>query len=138
MELREEQKRLVARKIRSDFDNFWELVIETGDSDFLKYVYALMFRVYELQLDGKYMTKMQACRYIPLKHAATCKKYLDIAEQRGFFEFVDSTTDGRKKIVRPGKELLRFVEGTIQNSLNEMSEILSDNAVPLLASQTKS
>src|SRR5690348_17265783 len=123
MELMEERKRRVAKKIRSDFDRFWELVVET-DSDFLKYVYALIFRVYEMHTEGKYMTKMQACRYIPLKHAATCKKYLDIAEERGFFQFEPSTTDARKIVVKPGPQLLQFVEESIRSSLEEMSEIL--------------
>jgi len=126
MQLEEGQKRLVAKKIRGDFDRFWELVIESGDSDFLKYVYALIFRVYELHLDRKYMTKMQACRYVPLKHAATCKKYMDIAERKGFFSFQPSSSDARKIIVKPGPQLLEFVETTIRTSLDEMSEIVAD------------
>src|SRR5947199_2104391 len=113
MQLNEHQRRLVAKKIRGDFDRFWEVVIDSGDSDFLKYVYALLFRVYEMHLDNKYMTKMQACRYIPLAHAATCKKYLDIAQRRGFFYFERQASDARKWIVKPGPELLRFVEDTI-------------------------
>jgi len=120
------QKRLAAKKIRSDFDRFWELVMESGDSDFMKYVYALLFRVYEMHMEGKYMSKMQACRYIPLKHAATCKKYLDIAERNGFFKYEPSPTDGRKKIVKPGPQLLKFVEETVKSSIEEMTEIMAE------------
>jgi hypothetical protein len=128
MQLHEAQRRRVVKKIRGDFDRFWDLVVESGDSDFLKYVYALIFRVYEMHLDEKYMTKTQACRYIPLKHAATCKKYLDVAERKGFFCFEPSATDARKSIVKPGAELLNFVEATIHSSLEEMSEIVADSS----------
>ena len=128
MPLPARQRRLVAKKIATDFDRFWEMVVDTtDDSDFLKYVYALLFRVYELHLDGKYMTKMQACRYIPLRHAATCKKYLDIAERKGFFTFEPSPTDRRKTIVKPAPQLVQFVEETVRLSVQEMSEILSEH-----------
>lgn len=124
MHVEEAQKRLIARKIRSDFEQFWDTAIESGGSDFIKYVYALLFRVYELHLENKYMTKMQACRYIPLHHAATCKKYMDIARDKGYFEYVNSESDQRKQMVQPGPQLIEFVEERISNSAAEMDEII--------------
>jgi hypothetical protein len=123
MHVEEAQRRLIAKKIRTDFEQFWDTAIESGGSDFIKYVYALLFRVYELHLEDKYMTKMQACRYIPLQHAATCKKYMDIARDKGFFEYVDSESDHRKTIVKPGPQLIDFVEERISSSAAEIDEI---------------
>lgn len=118
------KKSAVARKLRGDFDRFWDLAIERGDADFLRYVYSLIFRVYEMHLQGKYMSKMQACRYIPLHHASTCKKYLELARERNYFLEVPSEFDKRKKIIKPGPALIDFVETSISESIDEMEEII--------------
>ena len=123
MQIEDAQRRLIAKKIRGDFEQFWDAAVENGGSEFIKYVYALLFRVYELHLEGSYMTKMQACRYIPLQHAATCKKYMDMAAEKGFFDYSTLESDQRKIIVRPGPELLNFVEERISSSAVELEEI---------------
>lgn len=123
MQVEDAQKRLIAKKIRSDFEQFWDTTIENGGSEFIRYVYALLFRVYELHSEGRYMTKMQACKYIPLQHAATCRKYMDLARDKGFFKYEGSDTDQRKVVIKPGPQLLDFVEERISASAAEIKEI---------------
>lgn len=126
MELQQQQKRRYAQKVCSDFERFWEMVVGgTDDTDFIKYVYALLFRVYEMHLDGRYLTKTQACKFIPLRHAQTSAKYLDAAEKKGFFKFEQSPMDARKIFVKPGPELVHFVEERVETGLEEIAEILS-------------
>ncbi len=119
------QRKLVAEKLRRDYDRFYETLVEDAGRDFLKYLYALFMRVYELSFDDKFMSKSDAARFIPLQHATTRRKYLDHAAELGFLEFAQNPTDGRSELVKPGPKLAPFVTGEVDQSLQEMNDIVA-------------
>ena len=119
------QRKLVAEKLRNDYRRFYETLIEDAGKDFLKYLYALFMRVYELAYDDKYMSKSEAANFIPLSHATTRRKYLDHAERLGFLVFEKNPTDGRSELVKPGPSLEPFVTGEVEQSLVDLDRIIA-------------
>jgi len=115
------QKRLV------DFAGFINRITdEVGDFRFLMHVDRLLTNIYLLHQEGKYMSKMQACRLIPAEHVDTCKKYVEEAERLGFFQFGDDRQDRRKKVIVPTDEFIRYVEQRAAASLDEIKSIVTD------------
>lgn len=113
------QRRLV------DFAGFIDqMTSEIGDFRFLMHVDRLLTHIYLLHQEGKYMSKMQACRLIPAEHVDTCKKYVQEAQRLGFFEFRDDPSDRRKKVIAPTDEFIRYVEQRAASSLDEIRLIV--------------
>lgn len=119
------QRKLIAEKLRHDYSRFYETLVEDAGKDFLKYLYALFMRVYELGYDQKFMSKSEAAHFIPLTHATTRRKYLDHAVRLGFLIFEPNPTDGRSELVKPGPNLEAFVTGEVDQSLADIERIIA-------------
>lgn len=87
-------------------------------------LHALLFKVYQAHLDGEYITKLQAYRYIPLKHSVSCSKYLDEARAQGYLDFRRDKADSRVSRVVPGPQLERYIESEMALLLDGFSSIL--------------
>lgn len=120
----EAQIREGLRYRHSKFHSFMdEFKNSTSDAKFYYYVNNLLFRIYELHLDGKFMTKTNACRMIPLANANACQKYVEEAQKRGFIKIEDSVDDKRKKIIVPNADLIEYVENNISDDLNTIRDV---------------
>lgn len=78
------------------------------------------------------MTKSQCCRFIPLKHSNSCKKYMDEAEAKKYIEVVRDTVDKRQRLIKPGPALLAYVETEIDRTmaagyLDQISSLVSSS-----------
>jgi hypothetical protein len=118
------QKRLVAARERERYYRWWNRLHCEEEGSFVKYLYSLFFRIYELHLDGKYIRRMQAGLYIPLKHPATIKRHIDAAVAAGYLRFETSETDERVTVLKPGPQLIQLVESEIEREMREASEII--------------
>lgn len=120
------QKQILwAVKGRVAFADFINQVIGNSvDYRLLIYIDRLLLNIYLLHLDGKYMSKTQACRLIPAEHIDTCKKYVAEAERLGFFRLIEDNTDKRRKNVVPTEEFIAFVRGKAVTALQEAQEVL--------------
>lgn len=103
-----------AKRLRGEYNRFYEKLVQTAGREFLKYLYGFFMRVYELDFEGKHMKKTEAANYIPLEHATTRRKHLERAAKLGFLKFQRSATDGRVWLVLPGPKLKPFVTGEIE------------------------
>lgn len=111
-------RRQFAQLKAEEFSRFLERLEEDSrDAALMRYVYVLFLKIYELELDGRHLTKSQACRFIPLKHAVSCAKYLDEAQKAGYIRFKRDEIDRRKILVKPSQALLDFVEEEIDRSI---------------------
>ena len=110
-----------------EFTSFIEDLFSEEDGSFFYYARALLFKVYEMDRKGKRMTKMQACRYIPSQHAGTCRKYVDIAERKGFLTLRKRPNDKRRIDVIPNDQLKDWVKHEMNKELRaayRMSKLL--------------
>lgn len=111
-------RRRFAHLKAEELSRFIEQVAEESrDANLLRYLYVLFLKMYEMEMEGRYMTKSQACRFIPLKHAASCAKYLEEAKSAGYVYFETDEIDRRKSLVKPSKSLLAFVEAEVDRSI---------------------
>lgn len=116
---------LLAHELRN-FEKLMLRLEEEHEELFYRYVYRLLLKVYELNLHGRYMSKMQACRYIPLRHQAAAQSYLHEAEERGFIEMRPNPRDGRKTDIIPRKQLIEFVEEQLENAGDELRVAMAE------------
>ncbi len=112
-------RKAIARFKAGEFSDFLEQIEnETDDHQIKRYLYALFFRIYYMSLDGAYMTKSQCCRFIPLRHTNSCKKYMDEAETKRYIKVEQDTVDKRRHIIKPGPALLAYVEAEIDRTMS--------------------
>lgn len=115
-----ENDELIGRFLRhkdEEFASFVEDLFSEEDGSFYYYAKALLFKVYEMDMKGKRMTKMQACRYVPSQHAGTCRKYVDIAQNKGFITLKKSAHDKRRIDVIPNEQLTHWVRREIEKEI---------------------
>lgn len=79
------------------------------------HLYLLFHKIYEGHLESKYMNKAQASSLIPLKHAASCSKYLDIARSAGYIIFERKKDDTRNYLVKPTARLIKVMEENVDS-----------------------
>lgn len=101
-----------------------EALLHGEEGDLYRYLHNLMYQIYWRQADGRYLTKNQACRFIPAKHSSTCRKYLDLAVKEKLIEFKRSDIDKRKTYIKPSNRLISIVDAEVEESITELSDIL--------------
>lgn len=115
----------IARK-RSSFSEFMQSICsENTDWRFFYYIDNLLMVIYEHHQNGKYITKSQACRLIPIGHTNTCKKYVEEAQARGYILFEADKLDARRILVVPTEELIAYVRSQIEKSIDEARELVA-------------
>jgi hypothetical protein len=92
---------------------YWESLFDEEDRKLAPYFRMLMLKLYIYHEQNKKMYKMGACRFIPVDHAASAKKYVDLAEQKGWIRFEPETRDKRKIIVEPCQSLLDMIDNYV-------------------------
>ena len=88
----------------------WQSLFDEEDQDLARDFRLLMIKLYRYHRQNRPMYKMDACRFVPMKHSASAKKYIDRAEERGLIAFEPDTKDKRKVLVRPSPALIELVE----------------------------
>jgi hypothetical protein len=117
---RAKMRKEFAKLKASEFSRFLDQIIEdVSESTIKRHLYLLFFKMYEMQIESKFMSKAQACRFIPLRHAASCQKYLEEARKLGYLEVQTDERDKRRQVIRPGQPLLDFVEEEIDRMIFE-------------------
>lgn len=120
---------------RSTFSDFMDRILSENSNDvrFFFHVENLLIIIYEHHLANKFISKSSACKFIPIGHSNTCKRYLQEAEDRGFIKFVRDKTDPRRENVVPTKELIAYVESKMEAAIDEARELVADvsGAMPL-------
>ncbi len=124
----DEQLRSVARLIAERNEKLWASFLEEAGDDLLRYLHVLLFKIYEMHLNGRHMTKGQASRYIPARHSKTCKKYLDLAVSENLIEIVPHSIDKRKQIIKPRERLLTFARSELAKAADEIKDAVSELA----------
>jgi hypothetical protein len=124
---------LVSR--RNAFSDFMQEIL-SGHRDDLRfhfYIDNLLMIIFEHHLDGKYISKTQACRLIPIGHTNTCKKYVEEAQARGFVKFVKDKRDARRENVVPTAELISYVRSQMEKQIDEARDLIGrvSDAKPL-------
>jgi hypothetical protein len=76
-------------------------------------LYVVFHKIYEYHLQSKYMNKAQACELIPLRHTASCSKYLEMARESGYIRFERDKADTRNYLVKPTQLFLTFMEKNV-------------------------
>jgi len=122
----DEQIRAALATARSNFHDFMERMLTENSHDvrFFFYVDNLLVNIYEHYLNGKYITKTQACRLIPIGHSNTCKKYVDEAVERGFIKLESDKVDGRRVLVVPTGELISYVRAKMESAIDEARHLI--------------
>jgi hypothetical protein len=122
--------RAAIAKRRSSFNDFMQRILseQSNDIRFFFYIENLLVVIYEHHLNGKFITKSQACRFIPIGHSNTCKRYLEEAEARGYVKFVPDDRDSRRINVVPTEELIAYVTSKIENAIDEARELIGEVA----------
>lgn len=117
----------IARAIQKGFVSFGDFLQkmedDVADHKFIFHVDRLLTNIFVNHLQGKYLTKTQACRMIPAEHIETCKKYVDEAKAHGFIYFKPDPTDARRWFVVPTEEFLEFLRKRAASALDEALEI---------------
>lgn len=88
----------------------WQSLFDEEDQDLARDFRLLMIKLYRYHRQNRPMYKMDACRFIPMKHSASAKKYIDRAQERGLVSFAPDPKDRRKVVVRPSAALIELVE----------------------------
>jgi hypothetical protein len=110
---------------RSSFSEFMQSILaENIDRRFFYHIDHLLMVIYEHHQNGKYITKSQACRLIPIGHTNTCKKYVEEAQARGYVRFEPDRNDARRVRVIPTEELLTYVRDQIEKSIDQARELV--------------
>ncbi|MER8995559.1 hypothetical protein [Mesorhizobium sp. M0678] len=111
----------------SDF--ITELHDNVDDQRLHAFIERLLMNIYLRHLDGKTVSRSQACRMVPADHLDTCKKYVAEAERLGFVAFEDDPKDRRRKNVIPTPDLIEYVEARARATLDTASAILQRKPV---------
>lgn len=109
-----------------EFVDYWENLFDEEDRELAPYFRRVMIRLYIYHAQNKLMYKMDACRFIPVKHASSAKKYIDLAEKKGWIKFIPEIKDKRKTIVQPSDELLQLVERHLLHAVDTIGATSSD------------
>jgi len=96
----------------------------SNDVRFFFHIEHLLLVIYEHALKGKYISKSQACRLIPVGHMNTCKRYVEEAEQRGFVKFEIDKEDARRVSVIPTEELTAYVHSKMESAIDEARQLV--------------
>jgi hypothetical protein len=113
----------VAHK-RLNFSEFVARIEKENDARFSYYIENLLLIIYEHYLDDKFISKSQACKFIPMAHSNTCMRYLTEAEDRGFVKFVQDERDSRRTNVVPTDQLLDHVRSKIEADIDDAREFI--------------
>ena len=126
----EEHIRAAVAHKRSTFNDFMEEILSDHQDDrrFHFYIDNLLIIIYEHSLNGKYISKTQACRLIPVGHTNTCKKYVEEAEAKGFINFVPDQKDARRLNVVPTDDLINYVRNKIEKEIDQARELIGQVA----------
>lgn len=106
-----------------------DLVEPSKDEKLVRNVGALLLKIFNLSVEGKRLTKSQACRLIPATQAATCIRYVNKVEQLGLVSFEDDKVDRRKTYVVPTEKLILMIEQKVETILDEMRTVLGSVAI---------
>jgi len=111
---------------RASFAEFMDKIADEND-DWRFYIQIghLLRVIYEHHLNGKFITKSQACRFIPVGHTNTCLRYVEEAEARGFIRFVADKNDARRLRVIPTDDLISYVRAEAERALDEARELIA-------------
>jgi hypothetical protein len=111
---------------RNAFYDFMQEILSDHRDDlrFHFYIDNLLLIIYEHSLAGKFISKSQACRLIPIGHTNTCKKYVEEAKARGFVKFVKDKKDQRRENVVPTNELISYVRARMEKEIDEARDLI--------------
>lgn len=117
----EEQIDVVLGSEVSTFEEFIKDIITRNDSDriFFNTVIGLLLKIYQMHKQNRFLTKMQACMYIPMRHQSGCLEYVKEAEARGYIKIVQDSADKRKFNVIPEPALIAYVENYLHTIIDE-------------------
>ena len=120
---------LLHRKLERPYefaDLMDEIKYDMDNAIVYKNIRRLLFKIYELNLSGRNLTKTQACVYIPSSNNAACYKYVHKAKSLGYIKFERSKEDKRRYFVIAQKELLKYVESELDKEIDSIREVLGE------------
>ena len=112
----------------SDFIADMEASVE--DPRLFMYIDRLLMNIYVRHLEGRAVSRSEACRMVPADHIDTCKKYVAEAERLGLVAFEDDPKDRRRKNVKPTPELISYIEDRARMTLDVAHALLQHKPVP--------
>jgi hypothetical protein len=88
----------------------WEELFEEEDRKLALTLRRLLLKLYIYHQEGKKMYKMDAGKFMPLDHAASTRKYLDLAKTKRWLKFTKERSDQRKKVIELSQSLLTMID----------------------------
>lgn len=116
-----QMKLMCLRKV-DDTKLRWDALLQQ-DPDAFKYLRRLSFALYYSHLEGRPLTISDACQFIPAKHAATCKKYIDYARREKLVTVRKHPRDRRIGIVEPTEKLIANIALELENEISDTLEL---------------
>lgn len=101
---------LRAAQFDQEYLDYWTNLFNDEDKALAPHFRRLMIKLWEYDKKRLVMHKSAACRLIPVQHADSAKKYVNLIEQKGWIDFIDDPNDKRKTIVKPSPKLLELVK----------------------------
>src|SRR6266700_8059435 len=91
---------LRAAQFDLEYADYWTNLFDEADKKLAPYFRRLMIKLWEYNNRNRVMYKTAACRFIPVEHSVSSKKYIELAERKGWITFVDDSDDKRRRIVK--------------------------------------
>lgn len=121
-----DQLKFLANDRAEMFEQFLaDVFLENADDNaFLESIVGLLVKIYALDLEGKRLTKMEACHRIPFRNQTISQKYVEAAQAKGFIDIVPDTKDKRRLRVVPLLPMIDYVNRYLENFADECREVV--------------
>jgi len=120
--------------VRSNIVTFADFIADmeanVEDQRLFMYIDRLLMNIYVRHLEGKSVSRSEACRMVPADHIDTCKKYVAEAERLGLVAFEDDPKDRRRKNVKPTPQLISYIEDRARTTLDTAYAIVQGKPLP--------
>ena len=118
------QKCDLAALMSKSYERFYGIP-SNGREEFPLGLYGFFVILYSYHLQGWKMRRTMAeSRFLPARHSATGKKYLDEAARRGYITFAIDPEDRRTQLMLPTAKLVDLVDGDLREETSQLLKIL--------------
>jgi hypothetical protein len=109
-----------------EFTGQWNNFFNAEQRELAGYLRKIALRLYLSHRYNKPLHKMDACRLIPLHHAGSARKYIDMAVSNNLVKFIQDPNDARKTIVTPTQDLIDIVEAHLLKSHEKLETLAKE------------
>ena len=121
---------LRAARFDQEYIDHWTNLFDDEDKGLAPYFRRLMVKLWEYEKRNIVVHKTAACRLIPVQHSVSAKKYIDLANERGWITFIEDRGDKRKTVVRPSAKLLEMVERHLLAAHEKIESTAAEFEIP--------